>query len=79
MTLNPVLPPFLSRRAGFALGVAKHVQEAQSLEKLTRLIERGSYFVDQLYTWRSISRAIPMGKTGQKAMAKEIHEKTVRM
>ena len=46
-------------RGAFIFGVGRYNEEATRCSNLNETLEEGNYFSSMLYTWRSISRAIP--------------------
>ncbi|EDQ89698.1 uncharacterized protein MONBRDRAFT_32353 [Monosiga brevicollis MX1] len=66
-------------REAFIAGIAKYVEEAQSLATLNQYLEEGERFAGMLYTWRSCSRSIPAVKSNDQANRTEIYEKTVEV
>ncbi|KAL6064809.1 Cytoplasmic FMR1-interacting protein [Balamuthia mandrillaris] len=55
---------------------SKWTQELKSLRKLNEIIERGDYFVNMVYTYRSCSKALPQVKTQDDPNKAAIYEKT---
>lgn len=64
-------------RAGFVSGIAKYVEEANSLEKLNFILEEGDRHSHNLYTWRSCSRAIPQVQSNEQSNRVEMYETMV--
>eukprot|EP00039_Didymoeca_costata_P002102 m.57505 g.57505 ORF g.57505 m.57505 type:complete len:1269 (-) comp11113_c1_seq1:133-3939(-) len=66
-------------RGGFVSGIAKYVEEANSLEKLNATLDAGDMFSQRLYTWRSCSRAIPQVQSNEQSNRVEMYKTMVKV
>eukprot|EP00911_Craspedida_sp_UC1_P002217 UC1_evm1s1691 len=66
-------------RAGFIGGIAKYVEEAQSIGKLNNILDEGFKYAAMIYTWRSMARAIPQASGDDEAFQRALHTKTVEI
>jgi len=53
---------------------ARWIEETQIMEKLEDVLKNGEHFINMVYTYRSISKAIPQVKTSDQANKQQIHE-----
>lgn len=66
-------------REAFVRGIAKYVEDARSIGKLTEILEGGQKFAGILYTWRSCSRAIPQVSSNEQENRKQMYEAQMKV
>lgn len=66
-------------RTAFITGIGKYNEEATVCSNLNVILDEGDSYAGLLYTWRSLSRAVPAIKTHEQSNRMEIYEKTVQV
>ncbi|CAH8541150.1 unnamed protein product [Dicrocoelium dendriticum] len=63
----------------FKSAFARSADDARVYSQLNTLLEKGQEFAIMLYTWRSISRALPFIRSNEQPHRMEIYKKTVEI
>jgi cytoplasmic FMR1 interacting protein len=66
-------------RTAFITGIGRYNEEATICSNLNVILEQGEDYAGMLYTWRSLSRAVPAIKAHDQSNRLEIYEKTVQV